>query len=221
MCVNYKPASRQDIESWFGLPVPSPLLWPEEAWQDYSAPIIVKPDGASAQVLIGSYGMVPKHRIPPKVTRYSTMNARSETAGSLRSYSKAWKTGALCLVPMRAFYEPNWESGKHVRYRIERPDGNPFAVAGLWRQWDEPDGSISYSFTQLTVNADEHPVLRRFHRPGDEKRSLVIVPPEEYDTWLTCRDPEMARSFMRLLPPEHFACAPAPKTSGGEQQTLL
>jgi len=26
--------------------------------------------------------------------------------------------------------------------------------------------------------------LRRMHKLGDEKRSLVIVPPEDYDAWL-------------------------------------
>jgi putative SOS response-associated peptidase YedK len=51
-----------------------------------------------------------------------------------------------------------------------------------------------------TVNADEHPLMQRFHKPGDEKRSLVVLPQEELDSWLTCKDPEMARSFLRHYP---------------------
>lgn len=128
------------------------------------------------------------------------MNARGETVGAKRSYAKPWREGQLCLVPMNHFYEPNWESGKHERWKIGMADGSPFAVAGLWRTWSEPDGTTAQSFTQLTINADDHPLMRRFHKPGDEKRSLVIVPPDEWDDWLACRNPELARSFLRLYP---------------------
>ena len=41
-----------------------------------------------------------------------------------------------------------------------------------------------------------HPLLRRMHKPGEEKRSLVIVSPDDYDTWLECKDPELARTYL-------------------------
>lgn len=213
MCVNYRPTTREELQSLFGVLVPENLTWANETWQDYSAPIIRRSEEGGREVVVGSYGMVPKRHIPPHVRKFTTMNARSETVGKLRSYSSAWRRTQLCLVPMMAFFEPNWESGKHIRFRIERPDGEPFAAAGLWREWTEDDGSITHSFTQLTVNADEHDVLKRFHRIGDEKRSLAIISPEDYDSWLACDDPELARSFMRLLPSSEYACSPAPKNS--------
>jgi putative SOS response-associated peptidase YedK len=37
----------------------------------------------------------------------------------------------------------------------------------------------------LTVNADEHPVMKQFHKPGDEKRTPVIIAPELHDAWLS------------------------------------
>lgn len=89
-------------------------------------------------------------------------------------------------------------------------DDAPFAVAGLWRPWPEEDGSLSYSFTQLTVNAEEHEVMKHFHRPGSEKRSLVIIPSAEYDAWLNCDDPELARTFMTLYPADLMTSAPCP-----------
>lgn len=211
MCVNYRPPNRDELQALFGVLVPPHLDWPGETWQDYAAPILTRSATGDRKIVVASYGMVPKRHIPPHVKRFTTMNARSETVGKLRSYSGAWKNGQLCLVPMIAFFEPNWESGKHVRYRIERPDGEPFAAAGLWREWTENDGTITHSFTQLTVNADDHEVLKRFHRPGDEKRSLAIIPSDEYDSWLSCTDPELARTFMRLMPGNEYACAPAPK----------
>ena len=30
----------------------------------------------------------------------------------------------------------------------------------------------------LTINADAHPLMRQFHRPGEEKRSLVAIDEE-------------------------------------------
>lgn len=209
MCVNYLPPKREQFR-YFDVEPPNDD-WRDEVWQDYTAPIILAGEAGGREAKLATYGMVPKSRIPAKVKKYTTMNARSESVGSLRSYSQAWKSAQLCLVPMQWFYEPNWETGKHIRWRIGMADGSPFAVAGLWKSWSEEDGGVSHSFTQLTVNADEHEVMRRFHKPGDEKRSLVVIPFADYDTWLSCKDPELARSFMTLFPRELMSCAPAPK----------
>jgi putative SOS response-associated peptidase YedK len=111
---------------------------------------------------------------------------------------------------MTHFYEPNYEAGKAVRWGIGMADERPFAVAGLWRRWAEEDGSMSYSFTQLTINADEHRLMNRFHKPGDEKRSLVIVPPEHYEDWLGCRNPEHARAFLAHYPAKRMRAWEAP-----------
>ena len=66
----------------------------------------------------------------------------------------------------------------------------------------------------LTVSSAQHPVMQRFHKPGDEKRSVVIVPRAQWDDWLTCRDAEVARTFLRLLPPDAMQTEPAPKVQG-------
>ena len=139
------------------------------------------------------------------------MNARSETVGSALNYKRPWAASQLCLVPMLAFFEPNWEQGTHVRYRIGLTNDEPFAVAGVYQSYQEADGTLTYAFTQLTMNADEHPVMKRFHRPGDEKRSLIVVRPEDYDDWLSCSDPERARSFFQLTPADRMKAEPAPK----------
>ncbi|RDU95167.1 SOS response-associated peptidase family protein [Trinickia dinghuensis] len=92
------------------------------------------------------------------------------------------------------FYEPNYESGNAVRWRISMADGQPFAIAGLWRAWNEPEGT-ALSFTMLTVSADQHPLMSRFHRPGDEKRCVIVLSPAQYGEWLKCQDSERARTF--------------------------
>jgi len=214
MCINYRPSARQELQEQFGAKFAAltpDASWQDEAYQDYLAPIILPKEDGSRTAVLAAYSMVPKQHIPAGVKRYSTMNARAETIGQLRSYADAWKKSRLCLVPMQCFYEPNWETGKHERWRIGMADDRDFAVAGLWCGWREQDGTISHAFTQLTINADMHPLMRKFHMPEDEKRSLVIVPPGDYDAWLQCSNPELARSFLHLCPPELMRAAPAPR----------
>ena len=211
MCVNYTPATRKHLVDVFNAPAPETADWPGETYQDYRAPIIRLDGDGTREILVANFGMIPKSHLPETAKHFSTMNARSETVGQLRSYASAWKSGQLALIPCEDFFEPNWETGKHVRWRIGMADRMPFAIAGLWREWKEEGGAISHSFTQLTVNADDHALMSHFHRPGSEKRSLVIVPQEEYDAWLGCRDPEVARSFLRQYPAELMGAEPAPK----------
>lgn len=210
MCVDYKPPSKDEIQTHFRAIFTGDQTWGSEAYQDYQAPIIRAGNDGERIAVVGTYGMVPKKRLPPKV-RFTTMNARSETVGTLRSYKSAWQKSQLCLVPMQAFYEPNWETGVHIRYRIGMTDESPFAVAGLWQEWEEPEGLKSYSFTQLTINADDDPVMKRFHKPEDEKRSLVILREDEYDDWLQCKDPERARSFLTLFDSKLLSFKPEPR----------
>lgn len=33
--------------------------------------------------------------------------------------------------------------------------------------------------SMVTVNADTHPLMSRMHKPGDEKRSVVILRPDD------------------------------------------
>jgi putative SOS response-associated peptidase YedK len=205
MCVNYRPPDPEMLNTVMGLMITIddlPANWKLETWKDYAAPIVRKA-GDGREALLATYGMTPRKKIPPGVKVFDTMNARSETVGQLRSFSGAWKKSQHCLVPMTAFYEPCYESGKAVRWGIGMADQSMFAVAGLWREWDGEAGP-EYSFTQLTMNADEHPLMNRFHKPGDEKRALVIVPRDEWDDWLNCDDPEFARSFLRHYPAEQM-----------------
>jgi putative SOS response-associated peptidase YedK len=51
----------------------------------------------------------------------------------------------------------------------------------------------------LTINATDHPLLRLFHKPNDEKRMVVILPQDRYGAWLQAR-PDQSREFMRPFP---------------------
>lgn len=216
MCTNYAPVQRRILREIFGVEPPADP-YRAETYPDYPAPIVRMTADGMRQGLLATFGMVPRKRTPAGGRRYDTTNARSETVGERPAFSRAWRQGQRCLVPLSAFYEFAYPEsgtpaapGKPVRWRVWLPDAEAFAVAGLWRDW--PDGLCS--FTMLTIHAGDHAVLSRFHKPGDEKRGLVIVPRNQWDDWLGCRDPEMARTFLRLYPADAMAAAPAPKIQG-------
>lgn len=207
MCTNYEPAQRDLFEAFTDFPVPN-FDYRRETYKDYVAPILRLSDGVRSTDP-ATFAMVPRKRIPPGVKVFDTMNARAESVGEKRSYSGAWKKLQLCLIPCSSFYEPNYESGKPVRWRIGVTDRPAFAIAGLWRAWEDSEG-VSLSFTMLTVNANDHPLMKRFHRPGDEKRSVVILRPEEYGDWLGSRSTDEARSFLNLYPADEMAAEAYP-----------
>lgn len=55
----------------------------------------------------------------------------------------------------------------------------------------------------LTINADAHPVMRQFHKPGDEKRMIVILQESACDAWLQA-PAAASRDFLRPFPAEEL-----------------
>jgi putative SOS response-associated peptidase YedK len=195
-----------------------PFDYPDEIYQDYRAPIVRAGADGEFTGALASFGIVPKEKVKPGQKHYATMNARAETVAQRPTFSGPWMRGQHCLIPVESFFEPNWETGKHIRWRIASASGEPLAIAGLWRAWPEPEGE-SYSFTMLTINAENHPVMEHFHKPGDEKRSVVILRPDQYESWLACKHPEVSRSFLNLYPAELLTAGPAPKEKKATSET--
>lgn len=224
MCANYDPSKEIDFEAFSEFPRPK-FDYPPETFKDYVAPIL-RLDGRVRLTDPATFGIVPRKHIPKGVKLFDTMNARAESIGEKRSFSGAWKNLQLCLIPCCGFYEPSYETGSPVRWRIGLGSGQPLALAGLWRAWNDPDGP-SRSFTMLTVNADEHSLMRRFHKPGAEKRSVIILRPEQYDDWLGCQSTDEARSFLNLFPADEMISSPAPvpprrrKPTADDAESLL
>ena len=191
MCSHYQALKeREKFLKHFGVEPP-----PEEGkldmWPGYSGPFIRKHPHSdvgdeavpAAEALNGLFGLVPHWAADTKITR-STYNARSETASVKPSFRDALKKDQRCIIPADAFYEPDWRSGKAIATRIERVDGKPIGIAGLWSSWKNPKNGWVHSFTMLTINADAHPLMNQFHKPVDEKRMVAILPPERYQEWL-------------------------------------
>lgn len=102
-----------------------------------------------------------------------------------------------------------------MRWAIQRQGQVPMAIAGIYRTWKSPAGEQLNSFAMLTVNADGHPVMSKFHAPGEEKRMVVILKDdEEIDDWLTCSVAEAKRYFQQYLGPLDAYPAPLQPRGG-------
>lgn len=210
MCANYRPSTRDAIAADLGLPAPA-FDYPVEAFPGSMAPLQVQgADADEAQWRQALFGLVPFWAKDTKIAR-QTYNARSETVAEKPSYRTPWRQRQFALVPMACFYEPCYESGKAVRWAIRRDDGASFTVAAIWDQWRDASGARVFSFSMLTVNADAHPLMKRFHKPGDEKRSLVIVDAAQRSDWLRA-DEATARELLREALPLAFGAESAPLT---------
>ena len=212
MCANYVPVTDLErMKLFFAVMRGNPV--PEETWPGYAAPFVrqsrEQAEGGVREVATGLFGLVPHWSKDLAIGR-RTYNARSETAAEKPSFRDAWAYGRRCIVPTEAIYEPNWESGRAVRWRIRRRDGAPMGVAGLWGAWRGPDGGELLSFTMLTINADGHPLMQRFHKPDDEKRMVVVLHEADYDRWLGAPAGRM-RDFLERWPSEDLEAEPAPR----------
>ncbi len=140
----------------------------------------------------------------------NTFNARGEEVQGKRTYQGAWAAGRRCIIPVECVYEPNYENGSYERWRIWQPGYVPMGIAGIYNLVQHPDGREFYAMAMLTVNADDHPFMRRFHKPGDEKRMVVVLAQGDYQRWLDCPVPEAKALLQQWHGPLLGEHAPAP-----------
>ncbi len=189
-----------------------------EIFPNYQGPFVRAARESSEplrELVVGQWSLIPWFAKGRKL-KYPTANARSEELSAKASYKLPWARGQRCIIPALAFFEPNWESGRHVPWIFRRADGDPWGLAGLWNTWtDKETGELVESYTMLTINADDHPLMKRMHRPDpkrppemQDKRSVVPIELEDVDCWLhgTVED---ARPLVRLAPVEAFEAQPA------------
>lgn len=171
--------------------------------------------GYGRELVVGRWGLIPWFSKNPEI-KYATNNARSEELADKASFKLPWARGQRCIIPADWFDEPNWESGKNVWWRFRRADGEPWGLAGIWSTWNDPaSGVVHESYTMLTINADDHPLMRRMHKPDpklgpaeQDKRSVIAVEQADVDQWLAGTQEE-AGQLLKLAPVEMFHAGPS------------
>ena len=186
------------------------------------------------------WGLVPSWARDPAVGN-KLINARAETLAEKPSFRDALRR-RRCLVPADGFYE--WQKdaaadgGKRPHFlRVE--GGRPFAFAGLWESWRDPEGGELRTFTIVTCEPNET-VKPLHHRMAcvldktDERAWLDPRPLSEQDAAdLASR---VLRPYdahpMEAYPVSRLVNSPAnegpevsvrvePEAAAGEQRTLF
>ncbi len=124
------------------------------------------------------------------------INAKSEEIATKPMFRSAYRS-RRCLVPIDGFFE--WQdihsTGKNKKpYAIALKSGKPFASAGLWETWRDPENDINIrTFTIAKTDANE--MMSKIH-----DRMPVLLDPSDYDRWLS--DEPDPRDLLKQYPSE-------------------
>lgn len=136
------------------------------------------------------FGLIPKWSKEPRM-KFSTINARAETADSLPTYRESFKN-YRCLVPFSHYYEWRHDGEKKIPYLFKLANRDIGSFAGLYSIWKDATGRETWTFSIITVDANS--LGEKIH-----PRMPVILDQTTEETWL---DPETkAVDLMALLKP--------------------
>jgi putative SOS response-associated peptidase YedK len=157
-----------------------------------AAVVRVPAPGEPRRLDLLKWGLIPYWAKEAKIGN-SMINARAESAAEKPAYRSSFKK-KRCLIPTDGFYEWKKEGKLKQPYLIHRQDGKPFAFAGLWSSWRNPEQEQPVeTFTILTTDAND--LLRPLH-----DRMPVILDPKDFDLWLDPKIDDAAKLQPLLVP---------------------
>ncbi|HVK05850.1 MAG TPA: SOS response-associated peptidase [Armatimonadaceae bacterium] len=149
------------------------------------------------------WGLVPFWAKDPSIGG-KMINARAETVAEKPSFKQALAK-RRCLVPADGFYEWDRAGGTRqpIHFRLKGGGGPLFAFAGLWEEWESPDGSPLRTCTLVTTTPNA--IVAPYH-----DRMPVILRPEDEALWMDT-EVRQADALLPLLAPypeEEMECYP-------------
>jgi len=176
------------------------------------APVVIAtPDGNVCRQM--RFGLIP-YFARGVAGSYSTINARVETIDTAASFRGPWARGQRCLVLASGFYE--WHllpDGKSKQpYFIRPADQDSFAFAGLWDSSRAEDGTVTYSFTIITLPAS--PLMAEIH--NTKLRQPALLSAQGCRTWLG-GTAEQGRALLQPYPDDLIVAWPVSKRVNSPQ----
>jgi putative SOS response-associated peptidase YedK len=139
------------------------------------AVLAVRAEDGGPACFMARWGLIPSWAKDPAIGA-KMINARSETVREKPAFRTAFQR-RRCLIPADAFYEWKTIGGAKQPFRIAFEDGEPFAFAGLWENWQGADGSDVDSCSIVTTDANE--TLAPLHH-----RMPVLLDRAAHEVWL-------------------------------------
>jgi putative SOS response-associated peptidase YedK len=168
-----------------------------------SQPVLAIPNDGQNRADFFVWGLIPSWAKDPAIGN-RLINARGETLAEKPSFRGGYKY-KRCLVLADGFYEWKTQPGTKVKipHFIHMKDRQPFAFAGLWDEWNSPDGSQIRSCTIVTTEPNE--LMTSIHN-----RMPVILPSNAYAQWIdpAVRTPESLGALIKAYPAGEMAAYP-------------
>lgn len=163
------------------------------------------------------FGLVPKWSKSKEIAN-NTYNARNETLHVKPGFKDAFAKCKFGVIPVSKFYEMKYINGKAQRWAVQRKDGQAFFIAALY-EIANIQNEIIRSATMISLDANQHPMMKEFHEPRTDKRCVMIIPHDELDNWLSLKEPDISQ-FIKGFPVEEFECfySPKPNKNSNDQQ---
>ncbi len=159
--------------------------------------IVAIRDDGGAQLVMLRWGLIPAWAKDESIGS-RMINARAETLAEKPSFKNLLRS-RRCLIVADGFYE--WkteEKGKTPMY-ITLNDNKPFAFAGLWDEWKNPDGEPIQSCTIITTEPNE--LMVSIHN-----RMPAILRPAACADWLNpqLKDADVLTHWLKPYPAERM-----------------
>lgn len=127
------------------------------------------------------------------------INARAETVAEKPTFRESFER-RRCLVVADGFYEWADTPTGTQPYRVERVDGEPFPMAGLWERWENGTESVG---TVTVVTTEPNAVVEPLHH-----RMSVVLDDAGAEAWLSDADPETLHSLLEPSPADELTAYP-------------
>lgn len=206
MCANFKPLTLAQLKV-LNLPEIS-FEYSDEVYPNYDLPLLFKSEQQGLEWRKVGFGMVPKWA-EDKSIALKTYNARNETLYQKPTFINAISKCKFGVIPVSEFYESMYIDNKPQRWGVRRKDGQAFYIAALYDICKIGE-EVVRSATMISMDAMQHAMMKDFHEPGTVKRSVIIIPHERLDEWLSWKSPNI-QSFVQGFPVDEFECSYVPK----------
>jgi putative SOS response-associated peptidase YedK len=138
------------------------------------------------------WGLIPSWAKDEKIAS-KLFNARAETLATSGAFRDSFRR-RRCIVPADGFYEWQRSGGARRPFLIQRTDGAPLALAGLWSGWRHPQTEqLIRTFTIVTTSANH--ALSPIH-----DRMPVVLEPKDWSRWLDTTTDDIEELHGLLVP---------------------
>lgn len=167
-----------------------------KAFSNPELPVIAQENPSDVSLM--QWGLIPYWAADQKKAeqiRKGTYNARAESLHEKPSFREPLRK-RRCLVIAHGFFEWQLVNGVKIPWYIRLKNDRPFAFAGLYDIWNDPENEHPlYSFSIVTTAAN--PLMEKIH--NTKKRMPVILPEESEYQWIS-GDISLHKANQLLLP---------------------